>query len=238
MPELFPLFKLHEVDAAMVDAKKRHDNMDPGREIAARMQAVAKEHAAAKQEADRLVGELKDAELLQKSIQDKIAKFDKQLYGGTIISPREVENFQKEIGLLKVQRDGLDDRILELWELVPPAQAAEKELAVQVETLKTELDAHQKKVVEDRAKLAALYKELAAKRPALAAKVDANLLKIYEANRERHGGVGMTEINESNNCARCGMSVPRKTIDAVGRDVVMTCESCHRIFYKVGTNVI
>ena len=87
MPPLFPLFKLHEVDAAMVDAKKRHDNMDPGREIAARMQADGKEHAAAKQEADRLVGELKDAELLQKSIQDKIAKFDKQLYGGTIISP-------------------------------------------------------------------------------------------------------------------------------------------------------
>lgn len=238
MPELFPLFKLHEVDAAMVDAKKRHDNMDPGREIAARMQAVSKEHEAAKHEADRLVGELKDAELLQKSIQEKIAKFDKQLYGGTIISPREVENFQKEIGLLKVQRDGLDDRILELWELVPPAQAAEKELAVQVETLKAELDAHQKKVVEERAKLAALYKELAARRPALAAKVDANLLKIYEANRARHGGVGMAEIDPNNNCARCGMSVPRKTIDAVGRDVVMTCESCHRIFYKVGTNVI
>lgn len=238
MPELFPLFKLHEVDAAMVDAKKRHDNMDPGREIAARMQAVAKEHEAAKHEADRLVGELKDAELLQKSIQEKIAKFDKQLYGGTIISPREVENFQKEIGILKAQRDGLDDRILELWELVPPAQAAEKDLAAQVDALKAELDAHQKKVVEERAKLAALYKELAAKRPALAAKVDTNLLKIYEANRERHGGVGMAEIDPNNNCARCGMSVPRKTIDAVGRDVVMTCESCHRIFYKVGTNVI
>lgn len=237
MPELFPLYKLHEIDAAMVDAKKRHDNMDPGREIAARMQAVGKEHAEAKQAADRLTGELKDAELQQKSIQEKIAKFDKQLYGGTIISPREVENFQKEIAALKLQRDALDDRILELWELVPPAQAMEKEFADQVAVLKAELEAHQKKVLEERAKLAALYKNLAARRPALAAKVDATLLKTYDANRERHGGIGMAEILDNGNCARCGMSVPRKTIDAVSRDVLMTCESCHRILYKVAAHV-
>jgi predicted nucleic acid-binding Zn-ribbon protein len=237
MPDLFSLYKLHQVDAAMVEVKQRHDHMDPGREIAARIQTATRAHLEAKTEADRLVGELKDLELEQKSIEEKLKKLDKQLYGGTIISPREVETFQKEMKALKLHRDSLDGRIIELWDLVPPAQKREKEEALTLTELKAELEGYQKSVVEERAKLAAEYKALAARRPKLAEAVNPSLLKQYEVIRQKYGGIGMTEALDNGNCARCGMTLPRKSLEAAARDQLVTCESCHRIVFKVVPHV-
>lgn len=237
MPDLSPLYKLHQVDAAMVEAKNRHDHMDPGREIAAEIQAAGKEHEAAKKAAEDLARELTDLELKQRSVQEKIAKFDKQLYGGSVVNPREVENIQKEIALLKEQRDSFDERILELWELIPPAKDQEKNLGSVVEALKAKLAEHQKKVHEERARLAAEYKALAAKRPGLAGGVDPGLLQTYETNRQKHGGIGMAEITPSGTCSRCGMAQPRKTIELAALDYLVTCENCRRILFKVVPDV-
>lgn len=232
MPDLFPLFKLHQVDAAMVDIKKRHDHMDPGRAIAAELQAATRAYEEARAEAERLAGELKDAELNQKSIEDKRQKFDKQLYGGQVVNPREVEAIQKEIEMLKNQRDGLDERILELWELLPPAQERERARRAAVEDLKSKLTAHQEHVIAERARLAAEYKTLAAQRPKLLDGIDPGLLSQYEATRKKYGGIGMAEVTNAGTCGQCGTSLPRRAVLAASEDKITLCESCHRILYK------
>lgn len=232
MPDLFPLINLHKVDAAMVDIKRRHDHMDPGRELITELQALRRIHAEAKAEADRLAGELKDAELEQKSVEEKIAKIDKQLYGGKVVNPREVETFQREIESLKHHRDSLDERILELWELVPPARALEKEHAENLGRKQAELDAYQKGVLEQRAQLADSYNKLAAQRPALAKAVDPGLLRQYDAIREKYGGIGMAEVLDSGACGACGTTLPRRTVVAVAEDRLEHCESCHRLLFK------
>ncbi|HRI44675.1 MAG TPA: hypothetical protein PLL78_10750 [Fimbriimonadaceae bacterium] len=232
MPDLFPLINLHKVDAAMVDIKRRHDHMDPGRELIAELQALRQIHAEAKAEADRLAGELKDAELEQKSVEEKIAKIDKQLYGGKVVNPREVETFQREIESLKHHREALDERILELWELVPAAQALEKEHSEHLSHKQAELDAYQNRVVEQRTLLADSYKKLAAQRPDLAKAVDPGLLRQYDAIRQKYGGIGMAEVLDSGACGSCGTTLPRRTVVAVAEDRLEHCESCHRLLFK------
>lgn len=232
MPDLFPLINLHKVDAAMVEIKRRHDHMDPGRELMAELEALRRSHAEAKTEADRLTGELKDAELEQKSVEEKIAKIDKQLYGGSVVNPREVEAFQKETEALKHHREELDERILDLWDRVPPAQVLEKERAAAVAEKQAALEAHQKRVLAERATLADSYKKLAAQRPALASKVDPGLLKQYDAIRQKYGGIGMAEVLDSGACGACGTTLPRRTVVAVAEDRLEHCESCHRLLFK------
>lgn len=232
MPELFPLINLHKVDSAMVEIKRRHDHMDPGRELMSQVEALRQAHAEAKADADRLAGELKDAELEQKSIEGKIAKIDKQLYGGSVVNPREVETFQREIEALKHQREALDERILELWDLVPPAQEREKQEAESLAEKTSELEAYQKRVLEERAKLAASYKQLAAQRPALVQAVDPGLLRQYDAIRQKYGGIGMAEVLDSGACGACGTTLPRRTVVSVAEDHLAHCESCHRLLFK------
>src|SRR5690349_5034117 len=119
--ELRRLHQLHVTDRALLDIRKRAANLDPGRKTAAELAVLEKE--AEESPARKLQVELTDIELQQKAIDEKIKKYDKDLYGGKIVNPREVEAFQKEIAILKKQRGELDGRLLEIWEEQPKVKA-------------------------------------------------------------------------------------------------------------------
>lgn len=229
--DLFYLWKLHLVDSTLVEIRARAAALDPGRAILAKIQKAEAEHAEVSGKAKALSGELTDLELKQKSIDDKIKKFDKDLYGGKVVNPREVEAIQKEIGILKKQRGDIDLRILELWELVPPAKAeAEKSSAV-LDSLKQELKQHQQLAIREKTKLEQEFKEASGQRAGLASEVPPGLLAKYDAIRNRHGGIGMAKIGKRGNCEMCGTSLPTKTVEDVKDGRAVTCEECHRILY-------
>src|SRR5579862_1664583 len=101
LSELRRLHKLHLIDMALLEIRKRAAALDPGRKTAAEIKALETELNASPSR--MLQAELLDLELKQKSFQEKINKFEKELYGGKIVNPREVEAVQKEIGILKRQ---------------------------------------------------------------------------------------------------------------------------------------
>lgn len=181
--------------------------------------------------AKSLSGELTDLELKQKSIDDKIKKFEKDLYGGKIVNSREVENINKEIAMLKRQRGESDVRVLELWELVPPAKAEAEAAQKAVEGLKAELQEFQKGVRAQQMKMEQEFKRLSGERAAVQADVPPSLIARYDAIRNRYGGIGMSRIQKNKTCGMCGTSLPTKTIEDVKEDRMITCEDCHRILY-------
>src|SRR5579862_5704235 len=116
--DLQRLHELYLIDMALLDIRTRAVNLDPGRKTAAEIKAL--EQQFEESTARKLHAEQTDLELKQKTYQEKIAKFEKELYGGKIVNPREVESIQKEIGILKRQRAELDERIMQIWEELPP----------------------------------------------------------------------------------------------------------------------
>ncbi len=233
MPDLFPLYKLHLVDATIADIKKRAAALDPGKEIMGKIKTLEEEHRLAHEQAHEMSSELTDLELQQKSMDEKIARFDKELYSGKIVNPREVESIQKEIQNLKKLRGNLDGRVLELWELLPPAKKRASETEAALKTEQSLLNEHQKQARIKKADLEAEFKRAVDQRPALAAKVDPGLLRQYTALRDRAGGIGIAEVSPKGSCARCGMSLPEKTLQLVKEDKLVVCESCHRILFRV-----
>lgn len=178
-----------------------------------------------------LSAELTDLELKQKSIDDKVKKFEKDLYGGKVVNPREVENINKEIAMLKKQRGESDVRILELWELTPPAKAQAEAAEKAVEALKGELREFQKGVLAQKTKLEADFKAYSSQRGAAAAAAPPALIARYDAIRNRYGGIGMSRISKKSTCEQCGTSLPTKVVEDVKEDKLVTCEECHRILY-------
>jgi predicted nucleic acid-binding Zn-ribbon protein len=229
--QLRTLHQLHVIDAAVSAIRGRAAGLDPGRTIQGAIKKLEEEHEAKGGEYKALTAELADLELQQKTIEEKLKKIDKEMYGGLIISPREVENLQKEADILKRHRESFDERIMELWELVPPAGEVAAEVAKKIEAKKAELAEHQKKVLEEQARLQQEFKARTAERPAAASKVDPALLTRYESIRQKHDGLGMTTVDKHGACALCGTLLPRKTVEAALEDKIVTCESCHRIIY-------
>lgn len=231
-PALRKLWKLHQIDLALVEVRKRAAALDVGQKLSAELKALqtrfdAQEGLTAKQ----LASEQHDLELAQKGLDDKLAKIDAQLYGGQVVNPREVENYQKEIAILKRQRDSHDERLLALFDLVPPAKAAAERLSAMIEAKRKELGDRQKAAVSAKASLEREFRDQSAARPLAAKEIDAGLLARYEAIRQRHDGIGMAEILNGTSCSGCGTMLPERTLQAAREDRVSTCETCHRILF-------
>lgn len=229
---LAALYALHRIDAAMLDLRQKAAALDVGQQEAAQIKAIEAESAAVLKAARTLAGEQKDSELEQKGIEEKIAKFDKELYSGKVVSPREVENINKEIAMLRQQLGKIDERLLQLWEELPPAQAAAKEAEAKIAALQAEIKAKQGAALADRNRLQEAYTAKARERQAAVKHVPEQLLKLYEAIREKAGGTGLAVITEAFRCGGCGMHVPEKTAQAVKADKVERCESCRRILFS------
>jgi uncharacterized protein len=228
--ELVRLHKLYLIDQALLEIRKRAATLDPGRKTASEIAALQKELDGSP--ARILHAEMTDLELKQKSYQEKIAKFEKELYSGKVVNPREVEAIQKEISILKRQRGELDDRIMQIWEELPGEQAKSAKFEKALDERKAKLAGEQRAALQAKTQLEAEFKQKSAERPAAAKEVPPTLLARYEAIRQKHAGVGMSDIDvRKNACGACGMSLPTRTIEGLKDGRIMTCDACHRILY-------
>ncbi|MFQ3586122.1 MAG: hypothetical protein SNJ76_00470 [Fimbriimonadaceae bacterium] len=231
LDDLFRLWQLHRIDEAIVEIRARAAALDPGRAIMAEIKGLEETHASLHEQASRLSGELQDLELRNKGIEAKLKKIDAEMYGGKVVNPREVEALEKEIESLKAQRAVTDERIMELWELVPAAKSKEEEARKAIDAKKAELAAYQKKVIAAKHQLEKAYRERQAERGPAAEKVPAAMLARYESTRQRTGGVGMAKISKTGSCGMCGTMLPEKLIEGAREGRLVACEGCHRFLY-------
>lgn len=229
--DLRRLWKLHLIDVAIQEIRNRAANLDVGQKFLKEIEVLNAEYADKGGKAKALSAELHDLELQQKTIDDKLAKIEKELYGGKIVNPREVENFEKEIEILKRQRSSFDERILELWEIVPPARAVADKIEAAIADKQKLVAEQRKKAVAIKTQLEADFKQRTAERPAAAKEVNPSLLAKYEAIRPNHDGIGMAEFVKGRQCGGCGTLLPERTLQNAKDDKVVTCETCHRILY-------
>lgn len=228
--DLRELWKLHLIDEALHEIRSRAAAMDPGRKLMSEITALTQRLNLEAAEAGALAGEQSDIELRQKTIDEKVAKFDKDLYGGKVVNPREVENIQKEIEALKRQRADMDGRLLELWDLVPPAKEKASATEKILNSKKQELQVHQKGLLEEKATLESAYKDFTAKRPEAIKTVPAPMLAKYDAVLKKHG-TAMAKITRQRTCEACGLALSEKSIEFTKEGRMVPCDQCHRFLY-------
>jgi len=229
--ELQRLWKLNQIDSGLVDIRHRAANLDVGKRLTAELEELKKRDAEIGGNARKLSAELTDLELAQKGIDDKLKKIDKEMYGGSVVNAREVENLQKEIAALKRQRDHNDEKILGLWDTVPPAKAAASKIETQIAEKEKQIVERKKAAIVEKQKLEAEFARLTQLRPDAARGVNPGLMNKYDSIRQRMGGVGMAEVTRKNSCAGCGTVVAERAVQSLKDEKVITCESCHRILY-------
>lgn len=229
---LFSLYKLHLVDAALYEMKQRAASLDVGKAELARIKEIETDPDGVLGTARALAVELKDHELQQKSLEDKIKKIDSDIYGGKIVNSKEISSLEKERGQVSEQRNKVDSRIMEIWDELPivqePAKAHESEIASLNQTIA-------KKRVAAKAeheKLQVAYKEKAKLRPAALADVPKALLDQYEKLRAKLD-VGMALVTDEHRCASCGMHIPERAFEFIIEDRVTQCENCRRILFRL-----
>lgn len=231
--DLEALFRLHRIDAAMAELKARAQNFDPTRDVRAAIEAFKPAYVQATAALRRLEAELQDGELTAKGIEEKLKKYDKQLYGGQVVNPKEVEAIEHEMKNLRDRKDEVELKELEIMDALPAVRTRAKELEGKLRTLTEQFNEKKDDALNEQARIQATYKELAAKRGDVATGVPAGLLAQYDAIRKKQSGIGMAEVTERGTCGACGTALPTKTVLMAQEYKLVTCDECHRILFQV-----
>ena len=229
--KLKALYELQQVDLESAKTQKAKASLDDGSSKKLQVESARQQAERADKEYHQDNTELRDKELNLKSVEDKQKSFKDKLYGGRVSNPKELESMEQEIEMLGRQKGKLEERILELLDIVEERKSA---LAAAQAALKQREDEHVaivEKTKRDNVALAAKIQELGTKRVSAASAIDPVLLKRYESMRAHAAGVVVSKL-EDGHCSACHtQQMPGVVRDVAAGLQITTCENCGRILY-------
>lgn len=225
------LYALQELDLALEASRAgiadTESRLDEPEELAGAREAVAERHEALRA-AEK---SFKEREYETDELRSKIEPLEKRLYQGSIQSPKELGDLQRDIESLKRRRSELEDKALEAMEALEQAQRALAEAERALREVTERCHAEQE---EARARIAALTSEIAdleRRRDEQAASIEAGLMQLYDRLAAIRQKRAVAKV-EGGACQGCRISLPTNLIQRArsGSEIVQ-CSSCERILY-------
>lgn len=228
--QLKALFELQKLDVEISQANAGLAALNGALALRQQYAAAKKRFETAHKALTDAEIELKDSELKLKSIDEKRTSTEKKVYGGSISSVKEIASLEKEIEHLKTQQGILDERVLELYELVEVVRAKSDDAKTIMDGLEAQARAAIGKEATERKRLESELARLEPAREEAVAKVtDKHLLSRYEAIRKKSGSTAVAKILE-HKCDGCHVAVTTYTIRSIFEEKdIMYCENCGRI---------
>ena len=141
-------------------------------------------------------------------------------------------NLEKEIQIIKRNQDHDADRLLQLYDELPVANAAWEVVKGKLKAQQDAMALKRQGAEGTRKELEAAFQRLGTQRPEVAKSIPPNLLAKYEAIRKNHSGIGMVEVEKkTTTCGGCGTHLPERSIQQLKEDKTVVCEACHRLLY-------
>lgn len=228
--ELERLYKVFQIDVGIIEIKKRLVQLDPGanQKIIDQQKELLKKKEIA---FHTLHGEVKDLELSNKQIEDKIKSIEKHLFDGTVVNVKEVDALESQKKSLRLQSEKNDEKLLSLWDELPPVEKAFEEAKVKIKQIETDFESWKVKAAASKSEMAVRYKKFQEQRPELVKTISASLFNRYESTAKSSNGIGMSLVTREHTCQECGSKIAERILLMLQDDQVATCEECRRILY-------
>ncbi len=168
------------------------------------------------------------------SIGAKAEQHEKNLYGGGVSNPRELQAMQDEIASLQRRISQLEDQELEVMERIEPLEADLAQLTGQQAALDEQAAGLRAGIAEDEVAIDEQLAAVRAERDALVAGVEPELLAEYEQVRKQSGGVAIARL-VSGHCGGCHLALSAVEVDRIKHlppDAPAHCEECGRLLAR------
>lgn len=227
----FHLFQLQKIDSRIDALTKRLNEINRLRNDNSFRMEIVKSLATVN---DAYTQQKKNYDVIEEKVlvkRLKIEQSESSLYGGLVKNPKELQDLQTEIKLLKQSLATLeDDQLQQLVDM----ESTEAQVSTIDNTLK-EFDA--KLAIE----FSALFEEesnknlekekLLQERKAVLDQVNPDFLSTYQTLRKSKNGIAVAAI-EDGSCQVCGSTLtPADCQTAKSPSHMATCSSCGRILY-------
>ena len=223
------LYQLQTIDVAITQRRTRLKAIETQLNTDETIAQATKTLDAAEKALKPWQTRARDLELEIKTVAEKAASADADLYGGKIASPKALQEIQNEIDALKRRQSQLEDELLDAMMEVEDHQgeitAAQQSLTDAYAALATQ----HKELLDEKQRLEAEIAKIDQQREERAADVEPDNLAIYEKLRPRMRGQAVALL-ENEGCTTCGVGQTAMVVQQVqmGRTLVY-CASCGRI---------
>ncbi len=160
---------------------------------------------------------------------NKLTTAEEKLYSGRIKDPKELTNLQHEVDGLRIRRNHLEDKVLEIMDRVELAAASVATLSNELKTLETDWHSQQQLLSTNMEQLKTLLSDLKHKRQLLSAKIDPQAVKLYQELKKQKGQA-VAKV-EQGICRGCRISLPTTELQRARSDSLVQCSSCGRILF-------
>lgn len=196
--------------------------------------ALRAEVAQPQAERDGLAREQKRLEDEIAMVEGKAAHVEKQLYDGSMTSPKEAQALQADLESLKRRQGALEDEVIELMERIEPLDEQLAASLVSFAAIDAERDALKSSLAAAEAVVDEELAQTTAARQALVDAVPATLIAEYERIRGGEGGIGVARLQGST-CLGCHISLAAAEVDVMKRlpaDELAYCPDCGRLLVR------
>ena len=229
MGALHDLYAVQLTDIAISQAQHRLAHLPESASYqfakSASQKAIADLAAIDKQSTDAGT-EIAGLEKQAHEIDATLARLNKQMK--TIIAPREAEALQHEITTCANNRSALDDRELELLEVVERCDKESVAVGSRVESTREALAIAEQLLRAARAAVNAEIAHLTEQRSAQSLVVSPSLLSTYDAKRKHRPDGAVSKLNGPT-CSGCHLDLPTSEIDRLHKlpaDELHECPHC------------
>jgi|WetSurMetagenome_2_1015567.scaffolds.fasta_scaffold383331_1 uncharacterized protein len=227
----FHLFQLQKIDSRIDALTKRLNEIDRMRndnsfrmEIEKSLTSINGTYSQQKKNYDAI-----EEKVLAKRL--KIEQSESSLYGGLVKNPKELQDLQTEIKLLKQSLATLEDDQLQQLVDMETTEAQVKTIDDSLKEFDAKLTVELSAFFAEEAEKKLEKEKLLQERKAVLDQVNPEFLTTYQTLRKSKNGIAVAAI-EDGSCQVCGSTLtPADCQTAKSPSHMATCSSCGRILY-------
>lgn len=182
-----------------------------------------------RQHLEQLEHEQHDAEWQIEDLEPKLAAARESLYSGRISNPKELSSLQHEVEGLVARRNQLEEKALEIMELVELATAELTKANSELGAFENVWRGEQQKLSAEIERLKNALSELGRRRQLMLAGISAEAVDFYDRLKVQKGWA-MARV-EQGTCGGCRISLSTAELQRARGDRLVECSSCGRILF-------
>ena len=228
MPATRELLSLQSVDGELAVRHARLGEIAPLLGDDSELRALALRLASEQVEVDAALSRQQDLDAVIAGFTVRVDAAETRLYSGAVVNPRELQDLQADVNMLKRQRGHEEDALLEVMVELDTARGKRDASSSELESLKVSWAAEQQSLTAEQARLQAEVADLEGRRTNVVGRIPPPEVALYEHVRRNHPHPVAQMHN--NACNACRVGVPMRTAQEVRTSPApVRCPNCGRI---------
>jgi predicted nucleic acid-binding Zn-ribbon protein len=232
MSESLNLYRLQQLDSRLSQVEIRQRSIRDSIENNIQLNDAKIELNQSQNEKKTIESNLKKIESNVNEKKVKVEQIESSLYSGRIQNPKELQELQQELALIKKQLSTLEDEELDEMIALEKTQSELNSHLKTYENIKTQVEQQNSSLVIELDELNREADRIKIERNATIQSIEEKSLSLYDQIREIRHGIAVTTISD-NSCDSCGAVLTlSQQQSAHHSNKLYRCESCGRIIYS------